>query len=195
MRCPSNPPIDSDVIVQAARYCAETLFRRGLFRRSDLDDVQQDLVLAILKRLQRFDPDRASLPTFANRVAQNAAKSLLRRRHAAKRGRSRVLQSLEAELNDRHGAPCCAGNLVAETQLETRCGIRRRSAREQSDLKIDLNDAKTALPDVDRDLCRLLEEQSPTDVAGRAGIARSTVYRRMAKVRRHFRQRDLDDYL
>lgn len=48
-----------------------------------LDDYRQELRIAVFRRLDRFDPSRASLRTYCDRVVHSAARLLLRRHKRA----------------------------------------------------------------------------------------------------------------
>ena len=62
------------------RFKARQLSRRSEFRRCDEDDLRQELWLLLLREAHRFDPRRASLNTFVDRVLQTAAGMIVRGR-------------------------------------------------------------------------------------------------------------------
>jgi RNA polymerase sigma factor (sigma-70 family) len=66
------------------------------FRTADALDFEQDLHLAVLKRLRTYDARRASLRTYIARVVESAAISLIRRRLADKRTPLREGASLDS---------------------------------------------------------------------------------------------------
>jgi len=68
------------------RVKARQLVRDHLFRRSDEEDLRQELTLRLLKRARRYNPARASLHTFADRVVASLAATLVRERRRQKNG-------------------------------------------------------------------------------------------------------------
>jgi len=55
------------------RVKARQLTRRPEFNRSDREDLEQELWLALLSQAGQYDPKRASLHTFIDRVVASAA--------------------------------------------------------------------------------------------------------------------------
>jgi DNA-directed RNA polymerase specialized sigma24 family protein len=54
--------------VTKVRFHARQLARTGLFPSQDAEDIEQELMLDLLRRLDDFDPGRASRNTFIARV-------------------------------------------------------------------------------------------------------------------------------
>ena len=55
-------------VVAAVRVHARRLAQNGAIPAAGVDDLEQELMLDLLRRLPRFDPHRAALPTLADRV-------------------------------------------------------------------------------------------------------------------------------
>ena len=70
-----------------------------------------------------------------------------------------------------------------------------RSAEERIDLDIDLDRAMAKLPKELRRLCDLLTENSIAEVSRKLGVARSTLYSAIYKLRKVFEKAGLKDYL
>ena len=58
------------------RSTAKRLARSGRIRGMDAEDIAQDLFLDLWRRCPAFDPNRASFPTFADRIIAPRAASL-----------------------------------------------------------------------------------------------------------------------
>lgn len=65
------------------RAKANRLARSPGFWRHEVEDLEQDLLLALLRRREKFDPVRGCWPAFVTTVVAHAAVSLLRHRRAA----------------------------------------------------------------------------------------------------------------
>jgi RNA polymerase sigma factor (sigma-70 family) len=130
---------------------------RGL-RAEGLDqgDIEQEAALAVFRRLGRFDPRRASLPTFVDRVVASAAASLVRRGMAKKRTR------IDSEL---------ANHLRVHTRVTP-------------DLQVDIFRALSRLSCADQNVAHLvLLEYTPAEIARELGCSRAAVYRSRDRIR------------
>ena len=70
--------------VQAVVNCRVARLR-GIVRDAELPDIAQEIRLAIWRNLPKYDPSRAGLPTFINRVADSAVRVQLRNLRRFKR--------------------------------------------------------------------------------------------------------------
>jgi len=57
-----------DYAVQLIKYKARQLVGRVGFTESDREDLEQEMVLDLLRRLPKFDPKRAGRNTFIARI-------------------------------------------------------------------------------------------------------------------------------
>jgi RNA polymerase sigma factor (sigma-70 family) len=194
MRCaPDSSASLAAILLKAANGCVARLRELGRVQRRDAEDFAQDLIVAALKRISRYDGRRASLPTFVNRVVRNAARDLLRRRDAAKRGNGRATRSLDDLFRSRDGRHRDPGEFISDDQRGRR--RKRRTGREDAELQLDLADAISKLSAEQRRLCRLLKRISVREAAAKLKQAPSTTYRHIAEITPHFEQRDLQDYV
>ena len=131
----------------------------GRVTAADREDIEQEAFLGLWMALRHYDASRASLRTFLERVADKRFASLLRRR------RSPVL----IERLDGH-------------RLATADGIPAVQ------FHVDFERVLALLGEADRTLALLLIDYGPTEISRMLGIARSTVYARMARLRRAFRE-------
>jgi RNA polymerase sigma factor (sigma-70 family) len=194
MRCaPDSSASLAAILFKAANGCVARLRDIGRVPPQDADDFVQDLIVAALKRLSSYDGRRASLPTFVNRVVRNAARDLLRRRDAAKRGNGRATRSLDDLFRSRDGRRRNPGDFASDEHGGR--GRRRRTDREVAELRLDLADAISKLSAQQRRLCRLLKRMSVRDATSKLKQSPSTTYRHIAEMMPHFERRDLQDYL
>jgi RNA polymerase sigma-70 factor (ECF subfamily) len=131
----------------------------GRVTPADREDLEQEALLGLWSALRRYDASRASLRTFLERVADKCFASLLRRRR-----KPLVIERLDSQ------------------RFATADGIPAVQ------FHVDFERVLAPLDDPDRALALLLVEHGPTEISRMLGVARSTVYARMARLRRAFRE-------
>ncbi len=136
--------------VRSARY-DRILDALGL----DREDLEQDAMAGLWNVLPRFDPTRASLRTYAERVVTTTITSTIRRATAKKR----TVRDDAAMLTDPF-------HLLLQIEIH-----------------IDIERALRTLKNKDRRVARLLADYRPSEVAQVLGISRPAVYRSMHRIR------------
>jgi RNA polymerase sigma-70 factor, ECF subfamily len=129
---------------------------------ADRADLAQEALLDLWRALPKFDPVRASLRTFAERVVASRIASVVRAQQSIRRRQV----SMEVPPHCEH-----PGSSV--------------------ELRIDVERALAVLRDDDRRLARLLSEYSPTEASRILRTSRSTVYLRINRIRQAFRDAGL----
>jgi RNA polymerase sigma-70 factor (ECF subfamily) len=129
----------------------------GRATAADREDLEQEALLGLWMSLRHFDASRASLRTFLERVADKRFASLLRRRR----------KPLVIERLDGHRFATADG--IPAVQFH-----------------VDFERVLAPLGDPNRALALLLIDHGPTEISRMLGIARSTVYARIARLRRAF---------
>lgn len=124
---------------------------------ADREDMNQEGLVAVWRALPRYDPSRASLRTFVERVLTTRFASLVRSRR-----RRRKLEPLV----EHHSV-----GLDGIPGVEFRTDFHRVSA---------------SLAERDRRLATLLLDHSPTEASRVLHISRSTVYERIRRIRTAF---------
>lgn len=155
---------------------ARRLSRRSEFRRSDEDDLQQDLWLSLLKQTSRFDPNRASLNTFIDRVVNSAAGMIVRRPHRRKRAQGNHALSLDATAASMHGdgkRPLARD--VSVSDLSRRTGTVPQDAVAQHEDAEAMDHALRAMPQHMRDVCRRVMGGSIASAARELGTSRHRI--------------------
>jgi len=142
---------------RAARVRSATAVSLGTATPEDCEDLEQEALLAVWRALQCFDPSRAGLRTFVERVVAARFASLMRAR--------RWLPTLEP---------------IEEHHLVGLDGIPA------TEFRMDLQCVCASLDGLDRRLALLLAEHSPTEASRALGISRSTAYERIRRIRSAF---------
>jgi RNA polymerase sigma-70 factor (ECF subfamily) len=143
--------------MRAVQVRATAAVATGRVTAADREDLEQEALLGLWMALRHYDASRASLRTFLERVADKRFASLLRRR------RSAVL----IERLDGHRFATADGIPAVQFQ-------------------VDFERVLAPLGDPDRALALLLIDHGPTEISRMLGVARSTVYARIARLRRAF---------
>lgn len=164
---------------------ARQLCRKPGFRRSDHDDVAQDMTLHLLTQAHRYDPARGTLPTFADRVVTSAMKMILRDRRRLKRAAGYMAVSLEARVAGAEGHQIPLGQtLLAQDG-------RRHIDQPTRDPLADLASADAlahalgSLPPELADICRRLTSGTVASVARDLGVSRRQIYNALESIRSH----------
>lgn len=135
-----------------------------------MDDLFQDLVLALLRRWPDYDADRSAPATFADRVARSAALNRLEAARAAKRGRH---------------VPHITWDAVAE----------RHGSQSDPVLRLDVHRQLATLDPASRQVCEALVLYPVAEAARVLGLSRGALRRRMARLRNAFERAGLRAHL
>ena len=176
------PGIDPK-IVRCVRHHAERV--RAADASIEIEDAEQELMLHLHGRLSRFDARRGSLRTFVDRVAANCAINLVRATRAEKRGARVEVLSFDAIVRHAGTDPDAVG---AETAPMLTIGY---APEDFLNLRIELWRVYDRLPSALRSCFLGLLDGSVVGAARQAGIARSTVYHRIAALKARFQAADL----
>lgn len=174
-----------DRVVASVRHHA----RRASTRLAgmDLEDVEQELMLHAHRRMNSFDPARADLWTFSDRMLSNFVRNLVKAAAAMRRGGGLSTISLDGPELGPKGEPL-ADTVSNHDPIEIPwC--------EQVHLRHDLDRVLNTLPQHLQDCCRWLTTDTVTEAAHRSGLARGSLYSRTATLRRVFIAAGLEAYL
>lgn len=123
----------------------------------DREDLEQEAFAAVWQALQHYDPSRASLRTFVERVVANRFASLMRAPHWKFK-----IERLEAH------------HLVGLDGIPA------------AEFRMDFETIAASLPEADRRLAAFLTDHSPTEASRDLRMPRSTVYERIRRIRTAF---------
>ncbi len=154
------------IALRAAQVRAVSAVVSGAIPVADQEDFEQEGVVACFRALPHFDPNRASLRTFIERVVATRLASVIRR--TRRRPPSVPVSRLS-------GFPVAGDADRREVRMSIDCVL-------------------ATLGDEDRDLVRLLLEVSPAEAGRQLGIPRSTIHDRILRLRQRFTQAGLDIY-
>lgn len=162
--------------------------RRPGIPKGERQVVAHDLDTHLVLRLGRFDPDRAQLNTYIDRIAEKWFVSYLRHRFAEKRDPRREECSLNDSVLDVDG---CLTQLHEITLAGADVSQRLR------DLECDMNSVLETLSELHRAVARaiLAGFESTNSLAVQLGVSRTVVDRIKAELRQAFEDGGLREYI
>lgn len=176
------PGIDPKVVA-CIRHHARRAY--GSIPAMEIEDIEQELMLHVHRRLPRFDPGRGSLRTFVDRIARNCIANLVQAARAQKRAPELDIISLDAIAwsHDGDDRRCRDGQPVALDPHHH----AHLSLEALLNLRIDLRRAHDQLPPSLRAPLLGLFGSTVADAARRSGSSRARVYDHIAAIRERFR--------
>jgi len=181
--------------VQLIKYKARQLVGRVGFTESDREDLEQEMVLDLLRRLPKFDPKRAGRNTFIARIVEHKVATIIEAQKAGMRDYRLCSCSLNDRLEDEEGRSIERMETIDQEDYLRRTGKLSRPMSELRNLSIDLRSAVQTLPPELRELCKRLQTESVTEISRDTGIPRGTIYESIKKLRAIFEDAGLKDYL
>ena len=177
-----HPPISqSDLVsmLDEADAAAARLRRRLRLPRTDLDDLRQDLLLDLIRRLPAFDANRGSIGAFAGIVLRNQASRIATRIAGERRATGGRMLSLD----ERGADGISIAERLGETDSRSAWHGHCVALEAAIDARLDLARALGALHARDLGLCAAVT-QCPVRVLAERGLgSRATLYRRLRELR------------
>ena len=160
----------------------------------DREDVEQELFLKLVGRLDAADPDHPRWKAFVAKTVRRHVLSLIRHRLAQKRDHRRC-RSLHAT-TDREDGSMALAETVEGGDIPSGRGRSCRSIQEQAELALDVADCLASIDDErHREFCDRLKHDSISRIARDMKIPRTTLNSWISRLRRRFEERGLDAYL
>jgi RNA polymerase sigma-70 factor (ECF subfamily) len=166
-------------IRERASQKAVSLVLCGLYSWNDKDDLSQDLLLDLLRRLPRFNESRGNVFAFVFSVMQNRASVLATRKS---RRHERLTVPLHRVIRDIYDS---AG--YGARSLEPKVDDFFHA----SDLKIDVRKAMRGLPSHLKGLAQELQSMTVPEICAGRGKSRSRVYQMIGEIRVSFTHQGL----
>lgn len=151
------------------RYKVGRLVMRATIRRSDRDDLEQDIKLHLVRRFAQFDPALAHWNTFVVTVVERYILTFLvmrRRRRQLRFASLEAFARADLESDDE-------GRAMALGEQESDCGSHDPML--QLDLVLDVQHILARLPERVQHLCRRLMSNSLAEVARQMQVPRTTL--------------------
>jgi RNA polymerase sigma factor (sigma-70 family) len=167
--------------VKHVSFKARVLLRTPHFNKDDLEDLEQELMLAYLLAWTSFDPDKGNPKSFIKAVVNNRAAEMLREAEAQKRWTGLKTLSLSTPVTDDTDSTIGDQITSDESLWGDVFSAQSQSTAEQT---MDAQKLLAQLPDDLRQTYRLLMEYSVTEAAELLGIPRTTMSSRLKKLKK-----------
>ena len=186
--------VDSPAVISLVRHKARRLIGHAGFTASDVPDLEQALLAHLVRAAKHFDPAKASFTTFARSALDREAVSLGRINSAAKRNPRRAVSlHVTIQVTDEESTEL-AQQIRADEAISHR-QVQRRDEHDSAQLCHDIHVVIQSLPPKERCLAEALKHESPSEIARRMGIPRTSLYWSLQKICRRFEDAGLRHYL
>ena len=172
---------------------ARQLVGEAGYTEDDVEELEQEMRLDLLKRLPKFNPKIATYNTFVSRLVERKICNLIRHRTRKVRDYRREEGSLDDTVETDSNSVEKAKRIetISQDEYDFRSGRYCRSAAERLDLQLDVSLVLSKLPPKLQKLAELLKTMSITEAARELGIPRSTLYSSgLARLREAFNYTD-----
>jgi RNA polymerase sigma-70 factor (ECF subfamily) len=182
----------NDYAVRIIKHKARQLVGRYGLTFFDREDLEQELMIDLLQRMRHFNPAKAKKTTFMARIVERHIATILEARHAQCRDWRLCRVSLNTPHESDKGD---TWELIDRVDSEGTLGTCQPDTREIeiNNLRIDVERVLNTLPEDLRDLCERLHESNMAEIARETGVARTTLYDKLTRIREAFREAGLDD--
>ncbi len=182
--------------VEIIRYKARQLVGQAGFTVADRDDLEQELILDLLRRLPKYDPSRAKRNTFIARVVEHKIATLIEKQTAHKRDYRRCPCSLNERFEEEEeGRSVERAETLDQEDYLLRIGVEPRAPEELRALALDVAAVVEALPPELGELCQRLKQETVSEISRDTGVPRASLYERIKRLREIFEDAGLKGYL
>jgi RNA polymerase sigma-70 factor (ECF subfamily) len=183
------------IIISTVRKKARKLIKHKCFLSSDLEDLEQELMIDLLSKLIHYDSSKSSLQTFTQNIIENKASNLIRDISRKKRGSQMAICSLYEPIgvgDNKDEAYLLIDTISADSSFYE---YSISDLTRQLEFEFDVRQVINKLPDNLGKLCKLLQIMTVAEIAEETGTSRNTVYKALKMLRTIFADSNIQDYL
>lgn len=183
------------IIISTVRKKARKLIKHKCFLSSDLEDLEQELMIDLLSKLIHYDSSKSSLQTFTQNIIENKASNMIRDISRKKRGSQMAICSLYEPIgigDNKDEAYLLIDTISADSRFYE---YSISDLTRQLEFEFDVRQVINKLPDNLGKLCKLLQIMTVAEIAEETGTSRNTVYKALKMLRTIFADSNLQDYL
>ncbi|SMH50915.1 sigma factor [Maritimibacter sp. HL-12] len=174
-------PDDIETIIHEADEAAQRLRRKLTLPVCEREDLGQDLLVDLLRRLPAYDPSRGNIGAFANIVLRNQSSRIAMRHHRQRRAQGGGLLSLDAPSGPDDQRPL--SETIGEDEGMSAWHGQATTAYASTEQHQAVQTAISHLPVEDRHLCAALAHRPVSALVSEGFGSRSGLYRRIADLR------------
>lgn len=168
---------------------------RAGFVEADRQDLEQEMVIDLLRRLPRFDPSLSKRETFITRVVEHHVATIVESQKAGIRDYRRNAGSLDERRADAEGKTSEGPPILDQAEYVRETIATAHRDEDLHALRMDMGRVMRELPIDLRALCERLQTSTVTDISKETGVPRGTVYEAVRKIRTRFERAGLAAYL
>ena len=165
------------------KHKARQLVRAPGFTISDREDIQQDLIVALLENLPKYDSSQASRETFITKIIDSAVCNLLRHRRSISREAETNALSLNVYITDEEGQTTERVETISAEDHDRFLGRHGRPTPDDVHVQVDLEQAVAKLTPKLRRLYELLRTETVAGAARKLNLPRTTVWDSVIELR------------
>lgn len=164
-----------DFALDMVNIKAAELVGKAGFSAEDFEDIRQDMLADLLKRLRNYKPGRSDFKLFVTCVIDRKAQNLIRFRESDKRDYRREDCSLNEEITTTDSEqPVQRLTTIDQDDQDIRTGKYRRPAEERTQMQLDFQAVLASLSPELRRIAEMLQTKPIATVARELGIPRRT---------------------
>jgi RNA polymerase sigma-70 factor (ECF subfamily) len=158
-------------VLRTAEVRASLLVANSKYSRDQWEDIRQELIVDLLRRSPKFDPNRGEWEGFVRGVMRNHS-TVLRQRKCREVVSPMSMEFIQARATEAGPSPTAA--LTSNLRCKGTIGL---------DVKLDLQRAISSMPLALQTLARQLSQMNVTEVCRSTGRSRSRVYQMIRQIR------------
>jgi RNA polymerase sigma factor (sigma-70 family) len=174
------------------RVKARQLSRRLDFGRSEREEIQQELWLAVISQADNFDPERGSLDTFIDRVVKTAAAMMVRDRERQKRAEGFHASSLDMAAEGSEDSEVTLAEQLTEDDHYRRLGTERPDPQAEREQAEAIEAALCSMPPEMGAICRRVMQGSALSAANELQTSRRQVRKALVAAREFLESAGID---
>ena len=181
----------NDFAMRTARIKAEQLHRRPEFSDCDAEDIGQELLMYLIQKADSYDPARAKLNTFINRVINSGVRELLRSKKRHKRhpiGDGVQMQSFETPVDTVDETFATLGGEICEEDQGRRMQSSHSDPFDAIDEADALEVAMQKMPTELRQVCEHLRCHSMSSTMEKFGLPRRRFNAMRVEIAEHLKK-------
>ena len=183
------------IIISTVRKKARKLIKHKCFLSSDLEDLEQELMIDLLSKLIHYNSSKSSLQTFTQNIIENKASNMISDISRKKRGSQMAICSLYEPIgvgDNKDEAYLLIDTISADSSFYE---YSISDLTRQLEFEFDVRQVINKLPDNLGKLCKLLQIMTVAEIAEETGTSRNTVYKALKMLRTIFADSNIQDYL
>lgn len=176
-----------------AKFKAKQLAPRLEFADCDPEDIEQELLMYLIQKADKFDPLRSQLNTFISRVLESAVRELLRAKKRQKRHPIEgdvQLQSFEMPIDTVDGTFANLAAEISDKELCRRTSSVAMDAIEQVDERDAVEVSLSQLSSEHREFILFLADNTAAETLRRFDMSRRQMTKVLSEIRTHFENYD-----